>query len=128
MPMNITKLPLSARLDRLGRDEPAYPEWAEAITRRVAKTPITSYMADCPAELDQLGAALGLTQEQVGGMTYADVATYISPWYTSYSPDEPQRHAAALQAVELLAAPLLREYQMYAPSSDDDEDFEGDDL
>ena len=124
MPMNIKKLPLADRLDRLSRDEPAYPEWAEAIIRRVANTPITSYMADCPAELEQLGAVLGLNQEQVSGMTYADVAAHVNEWYTSYSPDEPQRHVAALQAVELLAAPLLREYQMYAPASGDDEDFE----
>lgn len=122
--MSIKKLPLAERLDRLGRDEPAYPEWAEAITRRVANTPITSYMASCAAELDQLGALLELPQERVGGMTYADVAAHISRWYTSYSPDTPQRHLAAVQAAELLAAPLLREYEMYAPSSDDDEDFE----
>lgn len=123
--MNITKLPLAERLDRLGRGEPAYPEWAEAIIRRVANTPIIAYMADCSAELEQLGALLELTQEQVGGMTYADVAAHISTWYTSYTADEPQRHVAALQAAELLSAPLLHEYQKYAPSSDDgDEDFE----
>ena len=50
------------------------------------------------------------------------MAAHINKWYVSYSPDEPQRHIAALQAAELLAAPLLREYQMYAPPSDDDGD------
>lgn len=122
--MNITKLPLAHRLDRLGRDEPAYPEWAAHIVQRIADTPIISYLWGCPIEFEQLAALLGLSPRQLTGMTYADVAAHVNEWYTSYSPDEPQRHAAALQAAELLAAPLLREYRKYVPSSNDDEDFE----
>ena len=122
--MKIAKLPLADRLGRLANDQPAYPEWAAAIVQRIAGMPITSYMAGCPAELDQLKELLGLTPEQVSGMTYSDMAAHISKWYTSYSADAPQRYAAALRAVELLAAPLLREYQMYMPPSEYDGDFE----
>ena len=122
--MKITKLPLTDRLGRLANDQPAYPEWAAAIVQRIANTPITSYMAGCPTELDQLKELLGLTPEQVNGMTYSDMAARINKWYTSYTADAPQRYAAALRAVELLAAPLLREYQMCMPLSDYDGDFE----
>lgn len=117
--MNIKKLPLAQRLERLAQDRPAYLEYAAAIIRHIASMPITSYMADCAAALEQLGPLLGLSQEQVNAMTYQDVAARVNGWYVSYTADQPQRHTAALQAVELLAAPLLREYQMYGPPSAD---------
>lgn len=122
--MKIAKLPLADRLGRLASDQPAYPEWAAAIVQHIANMPITSYMENCAAELDQLREILELTPEQVRGMTYSDMAARISKWYTSYSADAPQRYAAALRAVELLAAPLLREYQMCMPPSEYDGDFE----
>lgn len=120
--MRIKKLPLFDRLGRLAQGQPAYPEHAASVVRRVACTPIASYMADCPGELARLGAALGLTQERIASMTYADVAAHIGRWYVSYSAAEPQRHAAAVQAAELLAAPLLQEYRRCTPPSDDDGD------
>ena len=123
--MRIKKLPLADRLDRLANNQPVYPEHTAHITRRVADMPITSYMADCPAKLEQLQALLELTQEQGGSMTYADVAAHINRWYVSYSADKPQRHAAAIQAAGLMAAPLLNEYRRYMPpSNDDDGDLE----
>lgn len=120
--MRIKKLPLADRLGRLAQDQPAYPEHAASVVRRVAETPIASYMGACPDELAQLGAVLELDQEQVGSMTYADVAAHIGRWYVSYSADEPQRHAAAVQASVLLAAPLIYEYRRCTPPSDDDGD------
>ena len=120
--MRIKKLPLWDRLGRLAQGQPAYPEHAASVVRRVAETPIASYMGACPDELAQLGAVLELDQEQVGSMTYADVAAHIGRWYVSYSADEPQRHAAAVQAAELMAAPLIYEYRRCAPPSDDDGD------
>ena len=123
--MKIKKLPLFDRLGRLAQGQPAYPEYAASVVRRVADTPITAYMASCPGELARLGAALGLLPERVAVMTYADVAARIGRWYVSYSADEPQRHAAAVQAAELMAAPLIYEYHRCAPPSDDDDgDFE----
>lgn len=120
--MRIKKLPLFDRLGRLAQGQPAYPEYAASVVRRVAETPIASYMGACPDELAQLGAVLELTQEQVSSMSYADVAAHINRWYTSYSADEPQRHAAAVQASVLLAAPLFHEYEQCMPPSDDDGD------
>lgn len=120
--MKIVKLPLFDRLGRLAQGQPAYPEHAASVIRRVAETPITSYMATCPGELARLQTLLELTQEQVTTMTYADVAAHIGRWYVSYSADEPQRHAAAVQAAALMAAPLLQEYRRCAPPSDDDGD------
>ena len=119
--MKIKKLPLADRLTFLSQGE-AYPERTAVIVQRIADMPIASYLAGCIDELDRLGAVLELTEEQISGMAYADVAAHISKWYVSYTADEPQRHVAALQAVELLAAPLLREYQMYRCDSDDGDD------
>ena len=85
--MKIKKLPLWDRLGRLAQDQPAYPEHTASVIRRVACTPITSYMATCPGELAQLGDLLGLTQERIATMTYADVAAHIGRWYVSYSAD-----------------------------------------
>lgn len=116
--MRIKKFPLADRLAFLSQGE-AYPERTAVIVQRIADMPIASYMAGCIDELDRLGAVLELTEEQISGMTYADVAARVSEWYTSYTADEPQRHIAALRAVELLAAPLLLEYQMYRWDSDD---------
>ena len=120
--MKIVKLPLFDRLGRLAQGQPAYPEYAVSVVRRVACTPIASYMADCPGELARLGVALGLLPERISTMTYADVAARIGQWYTSYSADEPQRHAAAVQAAALMAAPLIYEYRRCTPPSDDDGD------
>lgn len=120
--MRIKKLPLADRLGRLAQGQPAYPEHAASVVRRVADTPITVYMATCPGELARLGAALGLLPERLATMTYADVAAHIGQWYTSYSADEPQRHAAAVQASVLLAAPLIYEYRRCTPPSEDDGD------
>lgn len=120
--MNIKRLPLADRLGRLSWDEPAYPEHTTHIIQCIADMPIMFYMWGCAAEFEELVDLLGVPQEQLTGMTYADVAAHVNEWYTSYSPDEPQRHTAALRAVELLAVPLLHEYQKYTPSSDNDGD------
>ena len=123
--MRIKKLPLAQRLERLNQDRPVYPEHTAHIIRRVADMPITSYMMDCPAEQEELQALLKLSQDQTAAMTYADVAAHINRWYVSYSADKPQRHAAAIQAAERMAAPLLKEYRRcMPPSKDDDSDFE----
>lgn len=126
MPMRIKKLPLWDRLGRLAQGQPAYPEYAASVVRRVAETPIASYMASCPGELARLGAALGLTQERIATMAYADVAARIGRWYVSYSADEPLRHAAAVQAAALMAAPLIYEYRRCTPPSDDGDGDDGD--
>lgn len=120
--MRIKKLPLWDRLGRLAQGQPAYPEHTTSVIQRVAEAPIASYMASCPGELARLGAALGLLPERIATMTYADVAARIGQWYTSYSADEPLRHAAAVQAAALMAAPLIYEYRRCTPPSDDDGD------
>lgn len=124
--MKIKKLPLFDRLGRLAQGQPAHPEYAASVVRRVAETPIASYMASCPGELARLGAALGLLPERIATMTYADVAAHIGRWYVSYSADEPQRHAAAVQAAELMAAPLLQEYRRCTPPPSDDDGDDSD--
>lgn len=125
MPMRIKKLPLWDRLGRLAQGQPAYPEHTASVVRRVAETPIASYMGACPGELARLQTLLELNQEQVATMTYADVAAHIGRWYVSYSAAEPLRHAAAVQAAALMAAPLIYEYRRcMPPPSDDDGDFE----
>lgn len=107
--MNIRKLPLAARLHRLARNEPAYPERTASIIHRVAATPITAYLEKFVAELDQLGTILELTADELGEMTYQDVAARIDKLYCQETLDR------AAQALDLLAAPLVNEDRLYGP-------------
>ena len=107
--MNIRKLPLAARLNRLARNEPAYPERTASIIQRVAATPITAYLKKFETELDQLGTILELTADELGGMTYQDVAARIDNLYCQENLDR------AAQALDLLAAPLVNEDRLYGP-------------
>ena len=106
--MNQTKLPLADRLERLSQNGPAYPEHTVNIIQRVANTPITAYLRQFEAELNQLRQIIEPTEGDLGQLTYQDVAARICEMYRAEGPSD-----RAVQALELLAAPLINEYRLY---------------
>lgn len=100
--MNITKLPLSERIERLNTGLPAHMEYYPSIINDIAHTPIAAYMESFDVDWGPLQERLGHEVSDPDELTYMQVADYVAAWYKlEYT------RPAALMAMRLLAAPLI---------------------
>lgn len=103
--MNIQRLPLAERFERMGNGYPAHPEYIARAIQTMAHTPISVYLHDFELErarLMELMEPWGATED----MTYQEMAAFIRD--LRRTPDGAQ---IAAEVADHIAAPLLRCYK-----------------
>lgn len=104
--MNIQRLPLAERLQRMEDGYPAHPEYNASAIQTMAHTPISVYLHDyelARARLMELLKPWGAADD----MTYQEAAAFVRDLqHTPYV-----GAAIAAEVADHLAAPLLRCYQ-----------------
>lgn len=97
--MNIQRLPLAERLQRMEDGYPAHPEYNASAIRTMAHTPISVYLHDyelARARLVELLKPRGAADD----MTYQEAAAFVRDLQCMGA-------AVAAEVADLLAAPLL---------------------
>ena len=95
--MDVIKLPLAERIQRLKEYEPAHPEYITRSIQAMGRTPLTTYFAALPYELKWLEDLIGSID-----CTYQQAALRVQ----RLRKDDP---AKANRAVQLLIVPLIDE-------------------
>lgn len=106
--MNIKKLPLSDRLERLHSGLPAHEEYYPSIISDIAHTPITAYMDSFNTDWEPLHDYLCLERAIPDELTYTEAVAYVAVWYQS---DRMRKYA--LEAMRMLAAPLINAGKLF---------------
>lgn len=104
--MDIQKLPLAQRLERMKTGLSPYPEFSAAAIRAMAHMPIAVYLKDYEEQRSRLKAILKLSAPKMEQITYEEIATEIGN--LRLKPGEAQN---AADAARLLAAPLVTYFQ-----------------
>ncbi len=101
--MEISKIPLSVRLQAARDGLVGQPEYLPALIRQWGGTRIKAYFGECTQELDRLYEILELLPEE--DPTYQAVARMVFDLRCTTYDD------AAREAAELLAAPVRRQWE-----------------
>lgn len=103
--MNIQKLPLAQRLERMANGCVAHPEYIASAIQTMTHTPLAAYLHDFEQERARVMALMepwGATDN----MAYQEMAAFVRD--LRCTPDGAQ---IAAEVAEYLAAPLLRCYR-----------------
>lgn len=103
--MEVNKIPLEERLERLKKGYASDPEYNVSLLRKFAGIPLGKYMKGFLGNtgLTRLSIVLRITREEAAGLTYGRAAAMAG----RLEKGSQQRRAAA----EILAAPFFRCYE-----------------
>ena len=100
--MRITPRPLAERLNRLDSGLAAHPEYIPSLIDSVKTAKLSGYLGDFDGERDRLQKRMRFTEADLNTWSYQDLAAYIA-----YHSGFPSGKAAAVDLMDLLAAPML---------------------
>lgn len=103
--MNIQKLPLAQRLERMANGCVAHPEYIASAIQTMANIPIAAYLHDFELERVRVMELIG-PWGATDNMTYQEIAAFVRD--LRRTPDGAQ---IAAEVADHLAAPLLRCYR-----------------
>lgn len=100
--VKIKPMPLSDRLQRLDKFQPAHPEFPKCAVRAFAKTPVSVFLASFQDALDELAYVLDIEIAVLEQMTYAQLAAAIQPFWKCR-----REFTVADVAISLLTSPYV---------------------
>lgn len=96
--MEVTRVPLSERIEMAQDGRTAQPEYLPSLIRQWGKMSIRAYFGGCTAELERFCELMRLAPED--GLTYQDVALMLFDLLY-------RDNSRGAEATQLLAAPVL---------------------
>ena len=120
-PLNVRKLSLEERLDRLSSSCAAHPEFYPSVLRSVAGLELPAYMAGFDRELEELLRVLRLSPEEGERTTVRQAAVRIAGWYTAptFTSAASDDLMDAVEGMRLLALPMGKIYQEHFRREDE---------
>lgn len=102
--MDIKKLPLAERLNRLDSGLTAHKECIHGLVDSVKTLKLAAYLMDYDGERERLQRLMRFSDKDLNRWSYQDLATYIADRYQSgFSSSK----AIAAELMDLLAVPML---------------------